>query len=139
MRGLLVFLMQFVFMLFVIYCLLIVMTFAEMFLFNLRSISQERENDAWLQARCKEQEFLHLIRHHMDLCEKVEGEATTNAYLVATQQALDGFSWLNITSALTRVRAHEQNTESFTVITIRYILRRILLRIHTYNQTSGYM
>jgi hypothetical protein len=90
-RVTLVFLMQFVFTLsFVIYCLLIVINFAEMFHFNLTRIHHKRQTDAWLQARCKEQEFVHHIRHHIDLCETVEREALTNAYLVAIQLALDG-------------------------------------------------
>jgi hypothetical protein len=90
-RVTLVFLTQFVFTLsFVIYCLLIVINFAEMFHFNLTRIHHKRQTDAWLQARCKEQEFVHHIRHHIDLCETVEREALTNAYLVAIQLALDG-------------------------------------------------
>ena len=90
-RVTLVFLTQFVFTLsFVIYCLLIVINFAEMFHFNLTRIHHKRLTDAWLLARCKEQEFVHHIRHHIDLCETVEREALTNAYLVAIQLALDG-------------------------------------------------
>ena len=90
-RVTLVFLAQFVCTLsFVIYCLLIVINFAEMFHFNLTSIHHKRQTDAWLQAKCKEQEFVHHIRHHIDLCETVEREALSNAYLVAIQLALDG-------------------------------------------------
>jgi hypothetical protein len=90
-RVTLVFLSQFICTLaFVVYCLLIVINFAEMFHTNLTRIHNKRENDGWLQARCKEQEFVHHIRHHIDLCETVEREALTNAYLVAIQLALDG-------------------------------------------------
>ncbi|KAJ1466976.1 hypothetical protein T484DRAFT_1860160 [Baffinella frigidus] len=90
-RVTLVFLTQFVCTLsFVIYCLLIVINFAEMFHSNLARIHHKRETDAWLQARCKEQEFVHHIRHHIDLCETVEREAQTNGYLIAMQLALDG-------------------------------------------------
>jgi len=86
-----VFLFQFVCSLaFVVYCLLIVINFAEMFHKNLTLLHRKRENDSWLQARCKEQEFVHHIRHHIDLCETVERDALTNAYLSAIQMALDG-------------------------------------------------
>ena len=47
-------------------------------------------NDSWLQDRCKEQELVHHIRHHIDLCETVERDAMTNSYLSAMQLALDG-------------------------------------------------
>jgi len=90
-RVTLVFLFQFVCTLsFVVYCLLIVTNFAEMFHKNLTLLHHKRENDSWLQARCKEQEFVHHIRHHIDLCETVEREALSNAYLIAMQMALDG-------------------------------------------------
>jgi hypothetical protein len=90
-RVTLVFLFQFVCTLvFVVYCLLIVINFAEMFHTNLTQLHRKRENDAWLQARCKEQEFVHHIRHHIDLCETVERDALTNTYLIAMQLALDG-------------------------------------------------
>jgi hypothetical protein len=90
-RVTLVFLFQFVCTLsFVVYCLLIVTNFAEMFHKNLTLLHHKRQNDAWLQARCKEQEFVHHIRHHIDLCETVEREALSNAYLIAMQMALDG-------------------------------------------------
>jgi hypothetical protein len=90
-RVTLVFLFQFVCTLaFVVYCLLIVINFAEMFHKNLTLLHRKRENDSWLQARCKEQEFVHHIRHHIDLCETVERDALTNAYLSAMQMALDG-------------------------------------------------
>lgn len=77
-------------LMFVVYCLLIVINFVEMFHTNLTQIQRKRENDGWLQARCKEQEFVHHIRHHIDLCETVERDALTNAYLAAVQLALDG-------------------------------------------------
>jgi hypothetical protein len=90
-RVTLVFLTQFICTLaFVVYCLLIVVNFAEMFHTNLKIIQHKRDTDSWLQARCKEQEFVHHIRHHIDLCETVERDALTNAYLVAIQLALDG-------------------------------------------------
>lgn len=85
------FLFQFVCTLsFVVYCLLIVINFAEMFHTNLTLLHRKRKNDSWLQARCKEQEFVHHIRHHIDLCEAVERDALTNSYLIAMQLALDG-------------------------------------------------
>jgi hypothetical protein len=90
-RVTLVFLVQFVCTLsFVVYCLLIVINFAEMFHKNLTHLQRKRENDSWLQARCKEQEFVHHIRHHIDLCDTVERDALTNSYLSAIQLALDG-------------------------------------------------
>jgi hypothetical protein len=90
-RVTLVFLFQFVCTLaFIIYCLLIVINFAEMFHTNLTRIHNKRETDSWLTARCNEQEFIHHMRHHIDLCEKVAEDARTNAYLVAVQLALDG-------------------------------------------------
>ena len=90
-RVTLVFLFQFVCTLsFVVYCLLIVTNFAEMFHKNLTLLHHKRENDSWLQARCQEQEFVHHIRHHIDLCEAVERDALSNAYLIAMQMALDG-------------------------------------------------
>lgn len=90
-RVTLVFLTQFMCTLvFLVYCLLIVINFAEMFHTNLTQLHRKRDNDSWLQARCKEQEFVHHIRHHIDLCETVERDALTNAYLVAIQLALDG-------------------------------------------------
>ena len=64
--------------------------FLEMFHNNLTLIHRKRANDGWLQDRCKEQEFVHHIRHHIDLCETVERDALTNAYLSAMQLALDG-------------------------------------------------
>ena len=90
-RVTIVFLVQFVCTLsFVVYCLLIVINFAEMFHKNLTQIQRKRENYGWLQARCKEQEFVHHIRHHIDLCDTVEKDALTNSYLSAMQLALDG-------------------------------------------------
>ena len=90
-RVTLVFLLQFVCTLsFVVYCLLIVVNFAEMFHKNLAELQRKRVNDGWLQARCKEQEFVHHIRHHIDLCDTVERDALTNIYLSAMQLALDG-------------------------------------------------
>ena len=90
-RVTLVFLFQFICTLaFVVYCLLIVINFAEMFHTSLTAIHRKRSNDSWLQARCKEQEFVHHIRHHIDLCETVERDALANAYLIAMQMALDG-------------------------------------------------
>lgn len=90
-RVTLVFLSQFVFTLsFVVYCLLIVINFIEMFHTNLTRLHNKRTTDSWLQERCKEQEFVHHIRHHIDLCEAVERDALTNTYLVAMQLALDG-------------------------------------------------
>ena len=90
-RVTLVFLFQFILTLsFVIYCLLIVTNFAEMFLANLAQLQRKREHDSWLQVRCTEQEFVHHIRHHIDLCEAVERDALSNSYLVAMQMALDG-------------------------------------------------
>ena len=87
----LVFLVQFVCTLaFVVYCMLIVVNFIEMFHKNLTLIQRKRTNDGWLQERCQEQEFVHHIRHHIDLCETVERDALTNAYLSAMQLALDG-------------------------------------------------
>jgi hypothetical protein len=71
-RVTLVFLSQFVCTLsFVVYCLLIVINFAEMFHTNLTMLHHKRDTDRWLQDRCKEQEFVHHIRHHIDLCETV--------------------------------------------------------------------
>jgi hypothetical protein len=90
-RITLVFLFQFICTLsFLVYCLLIVINFAEMFHTNLTLLHHKRQNDSWLQARCKEQEFVHHIRHHIDLCETVERNALANSYLVAMQMALDG-------------------------------------------------
>ena len=90
-RVTLVFLFQFVLTLvFVVYCLLIITNFAEMFLANLAQLHRKREHDSWLQARCTEQEFVHHIRHHIDLCETVERDALSNCYLIAMQMALDG-------------------------------------------------
>jgi hypothetical protein len=90
-RVTLVFLVQFVCTLaFVVYCLLIIINFVEMFQVNLTQLHRKRTNDSWLQARCKEQEFVHHIRHHIDLCETVERDALTNTYLIAMQTALDG-------------------------------------------------
>jgi hypothetical protein len=90
-RVTLVFLSQFVCTLsFVVYCLLIVINFAEMFHTNLTMLHHKRDTDRWLQDRCKEQEFVHHIRHHIDLCETVEKNALSNDYLVAVQMALDG-------------------------------------------------
>ena len=90
-RVTLVFLVQFICTLsFVVYCLLIVVNFLEMFHKNLTLIHRKRINDGWLQDRCKEQEFVHHIRQHIDLCETVERDALTNAYLSAMQLALDG-------------------------------------------------
>ena len=78
-RVTIVFLVQFVCTLsFFVYCLLIVINFAEMFHKKLTQIQRKRENDSWLQARCKEQEFVHLIRHHIDLCGTVERDALTD-------------------------------------------------------------
>jgi hypothetical protein len=90
-RVTIVFLLQFVCTLaFVVYCLLIVINFIEMFHTKLTLLQHKRKNDGWLQDRCKEQEFVHHIRHHIDLCETVEREALTNPYLSAMQLALDG-------------------------------------------------
>lgn len=90
-RVTLVFLSQFIFTSsFVIHCLLIVINFIEMFHTNLTRLHNKRATDSWLQERCKEQEFVHHIRHHIDLCEAVERDALTNTYLVAMQLALDG-------------------------------------------------
>ena len=90
-RVTLVFLTQFICTLaFVVYCLLILINFVEMFHTNLSQLHRKRVNDSWLQARCKEQEFVHHIRHHIDLCETVERDALTNVYLTAIQMALDG-------------------------------------------------
>jgi hypothetical protein len=90
-RVTLVFLFQFMCTLaFVVYCLLIVINFAEMFHKNLTLLHLKRNNDGWLQARCQEQEFVHNMRQHIDLCETVERDALTNAYLAAVQMALDG-------------------------------------------------
>jgi hypothetical protein len=90
-RVTLVFLVQFVCTLaFVVYLLLIVINFIEMFHTNLTQLQRKRLNDSWLQDRCKEQEFVHHIRHHIDLCETVERDALTNPYLNAMQLALDG-------------------------------------------------
>ena len=75
---------------FVVYCSLIVVNFAEMFHKNLAELQRKRVNYGWLQARCKEQEFVHHIRHHIDLCDTVERDALTNIYLSAMQLALDG-------------------------------------------------
>ena len=83
----LVFLIKVVHMLFLIYCLLTVYDFAEIFSSNLASIQKERADNTWLQARCKEQKFLENLRHHKDLCEtderQVERQTQTNAYFVA--------------------------------------------------------
>ena len=90
-RVTLVFLTQFICTLaFVVYCLLILINFVEMFHTNLSQLHRKRDNDSWLQARCKEQEFVNHIRHHIDLCETVERDALTNVYLTAIQMALDG-------------------------------------------------
>jgi len=90
-RVTLVFLFQFILTLvFVVYCMLIVTNFAEMFLANLAQLHRKREHDRWLQVKCTEQEFVHHIRHHIDLCESVERDALSNCYLIAIQMALDG-------------------------------------------------
>jgi hypothetical protein len=90
-RVTLVFLTQFVCTLaFVIYIVLIVINFVEMFNTSLNQLHRKRKNDSWLQAQCKEPEFVHHMRDHIDLCETVERDALTNPYLTATQMALDG-------------------------------------------------
>jgi hypothetical protein len=73
-----------------IYCLLIVINFVEMFNTNLKLLERKRKNDSWLQDQCKDPQFVHHMRNHIDLCETVEREALTNPYLTATQMALDG-------------------------------------------------
>ena len=110
-RITLVFLFQFVLTLvFVVYCLLIVTNFAEMFLANLAQLHRKREHDKWLQGKCTEQEFVHHIRHHIDLCESVERDALSNSYLVAMQMALDG---LHLCGSYSCERIALALTESF--------------------------
>jgi hypothetical protein len=90
-RVTLVFLFQFITtLIFVVYVLLIVTNFAEMFLANLTQLHRKRDHDRWLQIRCTEEEFVNHIRHHIDLCDTVERDALSNSYLVAIQMALDG-------------------------------------------------
>jgi hypothetical protein len=83
----LVFLIKVVHMLFLIYCLLTVVNFAEIVSSNFASIQKERADNTWLQARCKEQKFLENLGHHKHLCEtglrQVERQTQTNAYFVA--------------------------------------------------------
>ena len=89
-RITLVFLCQFVLTAcFVVYCLLIVINFTEMFQSNLSHLQRKRENDEWLRKRCGEQEFVTHMRNHIDLCEAVEKNAMSNSYLVAVQMTLD--------------------------------------------------
>jgi hypothetical protein len=135
----LVFLMHVVLTLFFIYCFLIVINFASMFSFNLASIQNKRANDTWLQARCKEQEFLDHIRHHIDLCETVERQAQTNAYFVAIQQTWDECPWLNRRTALSSAtRMHTSTTYEtnpyYLLNTIRMLRREIrrLLKIRNF-------
>jgi hypothetical protein len=90
-RVTLVFLLQFATTLVVVvYCLIIMTNFAEMFLASLAEIHRTRKHDSWLQDRCSEQEFVLHMRHHIDLCDTVQRDALNNSYLLAMQMALDG-------------------------------------------------
>jgi hypothetical protein len=126
-RVTLVFLVQFVCTLsFVVYCLLIVINFVEMFHTNLTQLQRKRENDKWLQDRCKEQEFVHHIRHHIDLCETVERDALTNSYLSAIQLALDG---LHLCGSYSCEKIFISMTESFRLSIYTWIASSIVVLV----------
>ena len=89
-RVALVFSFYFVCTLSFVYFLLIAVNFAEMFHKNLAELQRKRMIDGRVQALCKEQDFGHHIRHHIDICDTVELDSLTNMYQSAMQLALDG-------------------------------------------------
>jgi hypothetical protein len=149
----LVFLMLVVHTLFSIHCFLIVINFAEMFSFNLASIQNKLANDTWLQARCKEREFLDHMRHHIHICEtverQVERQAQTNAYFVAIQQTWDERPWFNRRTALSSATrmltntTYETNAYDLLIKHTKRILRREIRRsverqVERQAQTNAY-
>lgn len=89
-RVTLLFVLQFALTLvFVMYVLLIATNFAELFHGSLTQLARKRENDSWLRAKCEEQEFVHHMKQHIDLCETVERDAARSLHLLALQMTLD--------------------------------------------------
>ena len=87
-RITLVFLTQFICTLsFIIYCLLIVINFAEMFLTNLTRIQHKGASESWVRERCTDPVFAY---HMTNSCDTAESNSYPNPYLVAIQLALDG-------------------------------------------------
>ena len=138
-RVTLVFLTQFVCTLaFVVYCLLIVINFVEMFNTNLNQLHRKRENDSWLQAQCKEPEFVHHMRHHIDLCEAVERDALTNPYLTATQMALDGLHLCGSYSCEEmRITLTESPRLSIYALIATFAISSLLLYEHRVQRNGG--